>query len=113
MRKLFLAAAPMVALMSATTWAQEAHRVQIIIKNHQFQPAELRVPANRPIIIDVHNQDTTAEEFESKDLGVEKVIAAGRQAPIRIKPLAPGRYTFIGEYHTDTAHGVIVAEGAN
>jgi hypothetical protein len=29
---------------------------------------------------------------------------------VRIGPLAPGRYEFIGEFHADTAKGVIIAE---
>ena len=33
-----------------------------------------------------------------------------RQAPCVSRPLDPGKYPFIGEYHEDTAKGVIVAE---
>ena len=88
-------------------------RPQLTIRNHRFAPTELHIPAHVPVVIDVRNEDATAEEFDSADLGVEKVIAGGRQSPIRIRPLAPGRYKFIGEYHADTAAGTIVVEGAD
>jgi hypothetical protein len=29
---------------------------------------------------------------------------------VRIGPLDPGRYEFMGEFHADTAKGVVVAE---
>ena len=58
----------------------------------------------------VKNQDATAEEFESSALKIEKVIAAGREATIKLPPLKPGTYKFVGEYHESTAKGVIIAE---
>lgn len=100
----------LLVLVAAPAWAQDAPP-RLTIRNHLFDPAELHVPADQPVTIDVHNEDPTAEEFDSSALGVEKVIAGGRQAPVRLRPLAPGRYPFIGEYHSDTARGVIVADG--
>ncbi|HZP09835.1 cupredoxin domain-containing protein [Methyloceanibacter sp.] len=82
----------------------------VIIQNHRFEPAEIHVPADRPIALHVDNQDAGAEEFESQGLDVEKVIAGGQSATIKLGPLDPGRYEFYGEYHEDTAKGVIVAE---
>jgi hypothetical protein len=29
---------------------------------------------------------------------------------VRLRPLDPGRYPFMGEYHEDTAQGVVIAE---
>ena len=97
-------------LCTGTALAQEAARPLLTIRDHRFTPSELRIPAYQPRVIDVQNDDPTAEEFESPDLGVEKVIAAGRRSPVRIRPLAPGTYKFIGEYHADTAFGTIIAE---
>ena len=90
--------------------ADEPARVQLTIRDHRFDPAELHVPANRPVQVEVHNEDPTAEEFDSADLGVEKVVAGGRQTVVRIRPLKPGSYSFIGEYHSDTAAGTIIAD---
>ncbi len=46
----------------------------------------------------------------SSALKVEKVIAGGGEGSVRLRPLDPGRYPFMGEYHADTAKGVVIAE---
>ncbi len=82
----------------------------LAIRNHRFEPAELKVPAGKRVKLIVHNQDSTPEEFESHTLNREKVIPGGAKATIFIGPLKPGRYTFFGEYNEATAKGVVVAE---
>jgi Cupredoxin-like domain len=90
--------------------ASDEHEVEISIKDHKFDPPALKLPIGRPIKISIKNLDASPEEFESKDLGVEKVIAGNSGATVRLKPLKPGTYIFYGEYHEDTALGHIVAE---
>lgn len=85
-------------------------QVNLVIKNHRFEPAELKVPANERIKLVVTNQDNTPEEFESHSLNREKVVPAGATVVIFIGPLKPGRYEFFGEYHEATAKGVVVAQ---
>lgn len=82
----------------------------LAIKDHRFEPSELKVPAGQRVKLVVHNQDSTAEEFESHSLNREKIIPAGTKAAIFIGPLKPGRYTFFGEYNEATAKGVVIAE---
>ena len=82
----------------------------LVIKNHKFEPAEVKVPAGQRVKLTVHNQDPTPEEFESHSLNREKVIAAGAKVVIFIGPLKPGKYEFYGEYHEATAKGVVLAE---
>lgn len=84
--------------------------VALVIKEHRFVPAEIRVPAGKKIKVMVDNQDPTAEEFESHALNREKVIAGNSKATIFIGPLAPGKYPFFGEFHEKTAQGVVIAE---
>jgi len=84
--------------------------IQVVLKDHRFAPAEIHVKAGQAAWLEVANQDGQPEEFESKPLNLEKVIAAGARGRIRLKPLKPGRYPFVGEYHEATAQGVIVAE---
>jgi len=90
--------------------AEEAAPIEVTLKDHRFDPAEIHVKAGTPAVINLHNQDATAEEFDSDALGVEKVIAGGRSGLVRLHPLEPGRYPFMGEYHADTARGVVIAE---
>ena len=82
----------------------------LVIKGNRFEPAELRVPAGQRVKLVVHNQDSSAEEFESHDLNREKVVPPGAKTTIYIGPLKPGRYSYFGDYHPATAKGVIVAE---
>jgi hypothetical protein len=80
------------------------------IKDHRFEPAELKVPAGQRIRLVVHNQDRTPEEFESHSLNREKIIPGGAKATLYIGPLKPGRHEFFGEYNPTTAKGAVVAE---
>ncbi len=98
------------AFVSAVQASDEEHEVEISIKDHKFEPDALKLPTGKPIKISIKNLDASPEEFESSDLGFEKVIAGNSGAIVRLKPLKPGTYMFIGEYHQDTALGHIVAE---
>jgi plastocyanin len=89
--------------------AQQA-AIQVTIKDHQFSPSEIHVPAGKPAVLNVKNEDATAEEFDSTALKIEKVIGGGKEGTVRLRPLDAGRYPFIGEYHADTAKGVVIAE---
>lgn len=86
--------------------------VTLTLKNHTFEPKELKVPAGKKIKILVVNQDATPAEFESKPLNREKVIAGKSTGMIIIGPLKPGRYGFVEEYHETEpgAQGTIVVD---
>jgi Cupredoxin-like domain len=84
--------------------------VQISIKNHRFQPAEITAPANQPIVIRVKNLDPTPMEFESVSLRVEKVVPGNSEASINIRALAPGSYKFFDDFNKDTGNGVLVVK---
>lgn len=98
---LSLAAAPTLAAEPSFT---------ITIKDHRFSPAAINVPAGQAFSLVVVNGDPTAEEFESEDFHVEKVIGGGKQATFRVGPLAKGSYGFFGERHKSTALGNLFAE---
>jgi hypothetical protein len=84
--------------------------VPVMLKNHRFSPSEIHVKANAPAQILLTNSDSTAEEFDSSALHIEKVVPGGGKGVVRLAPLAPGRYPFMGEYHSSTAQGVVIAE---
>jgi heme/copper-type cytochrome/quinol oxidase subunit 2 len=90
--------------------AEEPATIEVTIKNHQFSPAEIHVPTGKPVILHITNADDTVEEFDSVALQVEKVIVGGHYATVRLRPLGPGRFPFMGEYHAETAQGVVVSE---
>ena len=82
----------------------------ITIKDHQFTPAEIRVPVGKKLKLIIDNQDTTAEEFESHELNREKIIAPKSRGSVYIGPLTAGQYPFFGEFIPATARGVVIAE---
>jgi len=106
MRKTFVVA----SLMLASSLALADQDVALVIENHHFQPAELRVPAGQRIRIVVDNRDASPEEFESKKLRAEKVIPGKSKGIVMVGPLKPGSYPFFGEFNEKTAQGVLIAE---
>jgi plastocyanin len=90
--------------------AEDVFTATTTIRDHRFEPSEIRVPAGKRISLTVVNADPLSEEFDSAALKVEKVIAGNSQGVVHISPLRPGRYDFIGEYHEETAKGQVVAE---
>jgi plastocyanin len=95
--------------IASLAWAEDP-TFEITIKDHRFTPSEVSVPSGTKIKLVVKNEDATAEEFESKKLNREKVIAGKSQATIFVGPLKPGEYPFVGEYHEKTAIGKIIAK---
>ena len=95
---------------AAAARADDPTPIQVTLRDHRFQPAEIHVHAGQRAVLIVRNEDATADEFDSSALHVEKVIAPGTYAKIWLHPLGPGRYPFMGEFHPDTAQGVVISE---
>jgi hypothetical protein len=96
--------------LSLTEARADDGSIAVTLKDHKFTPAEIHVKANVPNVIALTNNDDSAEEFDSTSLKVEKVVASHSSGIVRLRPLSPGRYPFMGEYHSETAQGVVVAE---
>lgn len=84
--------------------------VHLVIQEHHFQPEELHAPADRPLVIEVENRDSTTEEFESYELDREQRVKGGETGAVRLGALSRGRYPFFGDFHRKTAQGVLVVE---
>jgi len=96
--------------LTTASFAQSPEAFTLTIKDYRFTPAELSVPAGKKFKLIVDNQDSTPEEFESKQLRVEKVIPGKRKATLNLGPLKPGSYPFVGEFHEATAKGTLHAK---
>lgn len=99
-----------ILLLAATMPVLAAGPISVALQNHKFNPAVIHVKANTPSVIALSNRDSAAEEFDSSALKVEKVVAGNSSGNVRIRALAPGKYPFMGEYHSATAQGVVIAE---
>lgn len=97
------------AFAAGSASAQDAEAL-LTIKGHRFEPAELTVPAGKKVKLTIENQDDTAEEFESYELNREKVVPPKAKVTVYVGPLKPGRYPFFGDFHKDTAKGVLIAQ---
>jgi len=98
-----------VAVVSAPASAGVPEYV-IVIKNHRFEPAELKIPAGTKVKLIVRNEDPTPEEFESYDFNREKVVRGNSQIKVFVGPLKPGTYKFFGEFNASTAQGRLIVE---
>jgi hypothetical protein len=109
-RKLALAALCAIAVLPLSpSLAQQAAEVQVTYSNGQFQPSEVRAPADKPIALRVKNLDGKAMEFESKSLRVEKVVAAKSEGVINVRALKPGRYEFYDDFN-EKARGALTVQ---
>jgi high-affinity iron transporter len=102
--------ATLLALLTVGAPARADDLPTLVMHNHRFEPDRLQVPANVKFQLHVKNTDDTADEFESVDLNREKLVAPGQTITVFLGPLAPGEYKFFGDFHQDTAQGVLVAK---
>ena len=96
------------ALGAGAAGADDTVTLSLSIKDHRFEPAEVHAPAGKPITFQVKNLGSGAAEFESSVLHIEKVIAAGGEATVHVRPLEPGRYNFFDDFHRATQGFLIV-----
>ena len=89
--------------------AQDVVTVSLVVKDGNFDPATIEVPAGKRIKIEVSNEGKAPIEFESKALKFEKVLGPGAKSSVVINPLKAGEYAFFDEFHPD-AKGKIVAK---
>jgi hypothetical protein len=106
---MLLAICAITVLPMSPSLAQQATELQVTYSKGQFQPAELRAPADQAITIRVKNLDAKAIEFESKTLRVEKVVAANSEALLNVRAQKPGRYEFFDEFN-EKARGALVVQ---
>lgn len=98
------------ALLSGVPKAFAADEYTLTIRDHRFIPETLEIPANKKVKINIVNEDSSPEEFESYELNREKIIQGNSKGAVFIGPLKPGTYPFFGEFNMDSAKGQIVAQ---
>ena len=97
---------------AAADTAPPARVVVLTLKDHRFSPSQIAARPGERIRIELSNRDAASEEFDSDDLRVERDVTPHGKVSFEIGPLQPGRYSFMGELHPDTAQGeIVVAPG--
>ena len=96
------AAAVVLAAFAVASVPALAQEFNLVIRNHKFEPAEIAF--RRQACVDLR------EQRGCHPRGIRQHRAQGREGHpgkskglVRIGPLDPGRYEFIGEFHADTA----------
>ena len=98
------------SIASKTLNKQEMHELHVEIKDHKFYPDVIEAKSGQKIKLIVKNNDATIEEFESQDLVREKLIQPNESIKIMLAPLNPGQYKFFGEFHQETAQGILIVK---
>jgi hypothetical protein len=81
----------------------------LLLQNHEFQPATLKVPANTKFKVLVTNHNPMPSEFESTDFNREKIVLPNSTITVFIGPLDKGTYKFYDDFHQATT-GVLIVE---
>jgi high-affinity iron transporter len=104
------AAAVLTAALAGAPHARAEDPAVLVFHNHRFEPNRIEVPAHTKFKLLVKNTDDTADEFESTMLNREKLVPPGQTITVFLGPLDPGEYKFFGDFHQDTAQGVLVVK---
>jgi hypothetical protein len=80
----------------------------IVLKNNQFVPSEVQIPAGVKVKLVVHNGNPIPSEFESTQLHREKVVPPGQEISVFVGPLDPGSYEFFDDFHPETRGHLVV-----
>jgi len=96
--------------LASPALAEEPNTYHLSLKDHHFVPDMIEAPADSKLVLIIKNEDPTPDEFDSTQLRREKVIPPGKEITVLVGPLKPGSYKFVGEYHEDTAKGVLLVK---
>ncbi|WP_158809261.1 cupredoxin domain-containing protein [Beijerinckia sp. L45] len=97
------------AVLGSTARADEPS-FAIEFNDGTMTPLRIEVPANTRFKINLTNKGKTPAEFESNELRLEKVLAAGSASTLVIRTLDPGEYKFFDDFHPDAPQAVLVAK---
>lgn len=99
---MYRAVVPALLLIWAVPAYAEEPTVAITLRDHQFVPAEVPVPAGVKIRLIIRNEQATNAEFESTSLHREKIVDPGGEITVFVGPLDPGSYEFFDDFHGET-----------
>jgi plastocyanin len=84
--------------------------IPLVIEKNRFEPDVIKVKAGAPFVLIITNKDKGPEELDMQQPRIEKVIPGGKTVRLKMPALKPGKYPFVGEYHSETAKATIIAE---
>ncbi|MGH8214139.1 MAG: cupredoxin domain-containing protein [Rhodanobacteraceae bacterium] len=97
------------AVVATSAVAETTPEYRLVLQNHKFEPATLKVPANTKFKVLLTNRNPMPSEFESTDFNREKIVLPNSTITVFIGPLGKGTYKFFDDFHQATT-GVLVVE---
>jgi len=107
MRRIAWVAALLALAAAAPAFADDAS-FAITLKNNQFIPSEVQIPAGVKVKLIVRNENPTTSEFESIEFHREKIVTPGQEITVFVGPLDPGRYEFYDDFHQEARGHLVV-----
>jgi cytochrome c oxidase subunit II len=110
-----LGAVPVLAISARGVFAQAAEPqvVKIVARRFTYTPAEFRVKAGRPVVLEFTSLDFV-HGFNMPDLKVRADLPPGKVTRVPVTPAKPGVYDFLcdnfcGDGHEEM-HGRMIVE---
>jgi hypothetical protein len=97
-------------VLSTSAYAEDPVTYEVTLKDAAFDKSEIKVPAGKPFILKLNNQNSKPAELEAKELKVEKLAAGNSSIIVRVKAQKPGKYLFVDEFQEDVAKGYVIVE---
>jgi heme/copper-type cytochrome/quinol oxidase subunit 2 len=109
-----IAATAVISLSLLTVFATPSARAaddssQLRFHAGAVEPANLALPANTPVKLQVTNAGDAAVEFESFELHRERVVQPGQTITVYLPALPPGTYPFFDDFSHGAVKGEIVS----
>ena len=108
--RLALLTAALAPFAQTPAGAAEAVTLHTSIKDHRFQPSELKAPANTPITFSCSQPRSRPPGIREQDAARRKGRRGGREITMQTASAQPGRYHFFDDFHQDTTDGDLIVE---
>src|ERR1700719_2240616 len=105
---MYRAVVPALLLICAVPALAEQPVITITLRDHQFVPSEVPVPAGVQVKLIIRNEQAENAEFESTSLHREKIVNPGGEITVFVGPLDPGSYEFFDDFHGATRGHLVV-----
>jgi plastocyanin len=84
--------------------------IDIDLTDDSFQPAEVHAKFGFPFTLRFYNKTSRPAEVESSGMRFEKVIAAGAEVIVKVRPVEAGTYEFYNDFKPTMKGHVVVGE---
>ena len=103
-RRLALLASLAATLPLSGAHADEPRVIAVSAKRFEFEPKEIHVAKDEPVVLEVASQDAT-HGFFSRQLGFDEDLAPGKMVRIPLITATAGSFVIICDHYCGSGHG--------